>query len=127
MDGKTFNVEVRTPNHAPPEYKQRALLAARRKLGNELFDILWGYKLPAVVDIEEEDVTDHYRRDFHYYDNVLRITATVTPVQHRHIEIAHTPSLPISALYPPALYPPKNKLKHALQRFAYFIAEIASK
>lgn len=125
MDGKTFNVEVRTPNHAPPEYKQHALMAARRNLGNQLFDILWGYKLPAVVDIEEEDVTDHYRRDFHYYDNVLRITATVTPVQHRHIEIAHMPSLPI--LHGMAMYPPRNKVKHALQRFAYFIAEIANK
>ena len=125
MDDKKISVEVRTPINAPPEYKQHALMAARRKFGNELFDILWGYKLPAVVDIEEEDVTDHYRRDFHYYDNVLRITATVTPVQHRHFEIAHMSSLP--SLPYMALYPPKNKVKHALQRIAYFIAEIASK
>ena len=86
MEGKKYSVSVRTPNGAPPEYAAHALEAGRRKAGNELYNILWGYKLPAVVDIEEISKRPQFSDPYSYhYEHELAIEITVTPVRHRHV------------------------------------------
>lgn len=88
MEGKRFAVSIKTPSGAPPEYSRHALEAGRRKAGNELYNILWGYKLPAMVDIEE---ISRYQPansmpDYRFFgENELIIEITVTPVQHHHV------------------------------------------
>jgi hypothetical protein len=53
MNGNKYNVNIKTPVGAPPEYAAHQLEAARRQAGNELYKILYSQILPAVVDIEE--------------------------------------------------------------------------
>lgn len=87
MEGKKYSVSVKTPNGAPPEYAAHALEAGRRKAGNELYNILWGYKLPAVVDIEEISRRPQSFNPYtmYPYEHELVIEITVTPVQHHHV------------------------------------------
>ena len=87
MEGRKYSVSVRTPTGSPPEYAAHALEAGRRKAGNELYNILWGYKLPAVVDIEEISRRPQSFDPYTMYDheNELVIEITVTPVQHHHV------------------------------------------
>lgn len=125
-NGKQYVISVKNPIGAPPEYAARNLEFARRKAGNELYNILYTSRLPAVVDIEE--VSIHHPAnslpEYRFFaENELQIVMTVTPVVHRHVEIAYMPSLPVSRYI--AKYPPKNKIKHALQRLAYYIAKVA--
>jgi hypothetical protein len=115
IDGKKFAVSIKTPAGAPPEYAAHALEAGRRKAGNELYNILYSYKLPAVVDIEE--ISRHHPSNSMPYapffsENELIIEITVTPVQHHHVTIAHAPSLSALAYYPePVLDKIKRKIK----------------
>lgn len=91
MEGKRFAVSIKTPMGAPSEYAAHALEAGRRKAGNELYNILWGYKLPAVVDIEEISKPAHPVDFYNTYrpENELIIEITVTPVQHHHVVMSH--------------------------------------
>lgn len=54
MDGERFQVCYTVPKQAPENYKQSALMAARRQAGIQLFDILLRAKLPALVDVNEK-------------------------------------------------------------------------
>ena len=91
MNGNKYSVSIKTPVEAPPEYAARKLEAGRRQAGNELYKILYSQKLPAVVDIEEISIPapqgDYY--SMYRPEHELRIEITVTPVQHRHVTIAH--------------------------------------
>ena len=124
MDGKTYQVSMRTAVGSPPDYVQYQLEAARRKAGNELYNILYSLRLPAVVDIEEISMPNE---DANLYfamtppENELRIVLTVNPVTHRHIEFAHAPSL----LDLPIWSYTKNPIKRAIQRFANFLVRVA--
>jgi hypothetical protein len=88
---KVFGVENTIHSDAPNEYKQEALRWARQKVSNQLFDILWQSKLPAVVDIDEK-IDYSYQNYFMQIPNDrIKIVVTITPVQHRHIEMMSTP------------------------------------
>lgn len=87
MEAKRFAVSVKTPARAPPEYARAALENARRRAGNELYEILWTYRLPAVVDIEEREVdtpADYWNQRMNFV-NELIIQITATPVKYQHI------------------------------------------
>lgn len=88
---KEFGVENMVHSDAPDEYKQEALRWARQKVSNQLFDILWQSKLPAVVDINEK-IDYSYQNNFMQIPNDrIKIIVTITPVQYRHIEMLSTP------------------------------------
>ena len=91
MNGNKYSVSIKTPVEAPPEYAARQLEAARRRAGNELYKILYSRKMPAVVDIEEISIPAPQGDMYSVYrpEHELRIEITVTPVQHRHVTIAH--------------------------------------
>lgn len=87
----TFTVRIKTPVGAPVGYAAHQLQAARREVGNKLYEILYSQKLPAVVDIEEKEL--NYSANFSYPpENEMQIEVTVTPVNHRHITFAHADS-----------------------------------
>ena len=90
MNENKYSVSIKTPIDAPPEYAAHALEAGRRKAGNELYNILYSQKLPAVVDIEEISIPAP-QGDYGMYrlENEIRIEITITQVQHRHVTIAH--------------------------------------
>lgn len=122
MDGQKYYVEVRTPNYYKDDgYRAHALEAGRRQMGNQLYEILWTMRLPAVVDIEEEDVTNQYRTDYERYDNILRITATVTPVQHQHITM---PVFDDGFSYEMIREYSKNPIKKAAQKVTNWLTRI---
>lgn len=84
-DFKTLGIENMVRSDAPDEYKQHALQWARQKVSNQLFDFLWQYKLPAVVDIDEQ-IDEKYQNEYMAIPNDrIRIKVTVTPVQYKNI------------------------------------------
>ena len=91
MNGNKYSVSIKTRVGASPEEAAYHLEAGRRQAGNELYKILYSQKLPAVVDIEEISIpapqSDYY--SMYRPEHELRIEITVTPVQHRHVTIAH--------------------------------------
>ena len=92
MNENKYSVSIKTPAGAPPEYAAHQLEAGRRQAGNELYKILYSQKLPAVVDIEEISIPAPQGNSYSPYfpnENELRIEIIVTPVQHRHVTIAH--------------------------------------
>ncbi len=91
MNGNKYSVSVKTRIGASPEEVSYHLEAGRRHAGNKLYEILYSQKLPAVVDIEEISVPAPQGDMYSMYrpENELRIEITVTPVQHRHVTIAH--------------------------------------
>ena len=91
MNGNKYSVSIKTRVGASPEEAAYHLEAGRRQAGNELYKILYSQKLPAVVDIEEISIPAPQGDYYNMYrpENELRIEITVTPVQHRHVTIAH--------------------------------------
>jgi len=92
MNGNKYSVSIKTRVGASPEEAAHHLAAGRRQAGNELYNILYSQKLPAVVDIEEISIPAPQGNFYSPYfpnENELRIEITVTPVQHRHVTIAH--------------------------------------
>lgn len=89
MDENKYSVSVKAPIGAPPEYHKHALESGRRKAGNELYNILYSQKMPAVVDIHEKVIPARDSFGNLYPENELRIEITVTPVQHHHVTITH--------------------------------------
>jgi hypothetical protein len=87
--GNQWRWEAKTPTRYPGEHKAQELEMMRRRAGEDLYKILLEQKLPAVVDIEEKSET---RLDTFTYAgglDVFTITATITPVEHRHVTMAH--------------------------------------
>lgn len=85
MDDK-YTLSVRVPHSAPEQYRQYAYRELRRKAGNELLDILWKLRLPAVVDVEEVvGKLPGGSWTTNEYDDVLEIRLHITPVQHRDV------------------------------------------
>lgn len=92
MNGNKYSVSIKTRVGASPEEAAHHLAAGRRQAGNELYNILYSQKLPAVVDIEEISIPapqGNYYSPYFPTENELRIEITVTPVQHRHVTMAH--------------------------------------
>lgn len=88
---KRFRVNARVAKWAEQEVRERALWNLRRQAGNELYNILYSDRLPAVVDIEEkseEVITSSFDYSNNYYDEYT-IEITVNPVQHKHIVFSH--------------------------------------
>jgi hypothetical protein len=124
IDGKQYKVAQKIPINAPPEYKQHAVEATRRKASNELYNILYSFKLPAVVDIEEISYPSTDERP--YYDTFdrtseFRIVMTVNPVQYRHIEMAVMPELDYRIFAPVS----KNPIKRTIQRLGAWLMKVA--
>jgi hypothetical protein len=91
MNGNKYSVSIKAPVEAPPGYAAHQLEVGRRQAGNKLYEILYSQKLPAVVDIEEISMPAPQGDMYSMYrpEHELRIEITVTPVQHRHVTIAH--------------------------------------
>ena len=92
MSGNKYSVSIKTRVGASPEEAAHHLAAGRRQVGNELYNILYSQKLPAVVDIEEISIPAPQGNYYSLYsptENELRIEVTVTPVQHRHVTMTH--------------------------------------
>jgi hypothetical protein len=84
-----WRFESKVPKEAPQGYKARELEAIRYRAGRDIYKILLEQKLPAVVDIEEKSETrlDNFT---HYGElDVFTIEVTITPVEHRHVTLAH--------------------------------------
>ena len=90
MEGsKTFAIENVIPSDYPDEIKRESLKLAERKVGNQLFDILWQFRLPAVVDIDEKIEEKYHYNAMYFPNDVIRIKVTITPVQYRDVTIAN--------------------------------------
>lgn len=83
-----YQYQVKTTVSYPTEYGTHALESTRRKAGNDLYNLLYSQRLPAVVDIDESstEIRDQYSREL---ENVTTITISVTPVTHKHITVTH--------------------------------------
>jgi hypothetical protein len=109
-DSTSWSIENMCHSDAPEEYKQEALRWTRQKVSNQLFDILWQNKLPAVVDIDEK-IDYSYHNDFMCVPNDrIRIKVTITPVQYRNVEM-------ISTYYGGADWIKFNEHKNLFMRF----------
>lgn len=92
MKTSTFTRRVVVDSDAPNYLKEAALQDARRRIGNELFDMLWRGKLPAVVDIEEVIIKGYWSPEPNFYihppfpeKDSLEIRVNITPVEHRQV------------------------------------------
>ena len=80
------------------ESARAAHASAMRQLGAKLIEELMKSTLPATVDIVQEEIPS---RDVPYGTwghDILRITAIITPVQHRHITFTHSPDMDYRAI-----------------------------
>lgn len=107
-----YHVRIKSDKREPKEYKQHKLEAARREMGNKLYGILLSGKLPAVVDIEEIDLVES-RYEMYPYDEI-EIRTTVTPVQHKHVTMAHAPEITWQPIMRVGKHPVKRTLTKIL-------------
>lgn len=82
-----YEVVIKTPIGASPEYTASQLEAGRRKAGNELYRILQSHKLPTVVAIEEWLIPSV--NPIYSPMDEFRITVTISPVIHKEVIMAH--------------------------------------
>lgn len=115
----TFVVENMCHSDAPDEYKKEALYWTRKKAGNELYKILYGNRLPAVVDIEESIERDYRNQYMGVSNDRIRIEVTMNPVQWKNVTL---PYIEQSSL----LFNPDNKRKSIWLSIKGYLAKIWS-
>lgn len=85
-EDRRYIKEMFIPERISNEHKQHMYQQLQRSFGMEVFEMLYKSRIPAVIDFREETILV---RDNYEPGERVRYTLTITPVEHRHIEIAH--------------------------------------
>lgn len=102
MSDRIWHIRKIVPDGAPTEFRQHLLKLTQREVGNQIFDMLWTNKLPAVVDLEENiyhNPEAFYRDD----EDIIEYKITVKNVRYRDVEIARMPEFDLGYYREPNL------------------------